>query len=72
MEDRIPELSDAELTNLRANAVRLEQTGTPKQQMDAANLLPLVNAELARRRAQSRPARKAPAKRKAPATPLKT
>jgi hypothetical protein len=65
IEERIPELSNAELANLRANATRLEQTGTPRQQIDAANLLPLVDAELARRRAQA----PAPRPRKAAAKP---
>ncbi|MBL8548497.1 MAG: hypothetical protein JNJ73_00825 [Hyphomonadaceae bacterium] len=78
LQERIPELTDVELANLRANATRLETAGTPRQQTDAAALLPLVDAELARRReaASARKAavaraapRKAPAKRAAKAKP---
>jgi hypothetical protein len=69
LEERIPDLSNTELANLQANAARLQQVGTAKQQSDAATLLPLVDAELARRRdlAAAARARKTPSKRKAPA-----
>ncbi len=69
LQERIPDLSSAELANLQANIARLQQTGTAKQQTDAAALLPLVDAELARRRELANAARvkKMASKRKAPA-----
>jgi hypothetical protein len=39
------------LTNLHANAVRLEQAGSPAQRASASKLLPAIEAELATRRA---------------------
>ena len=53
--DIIPQLDDKELSNLRANARRLEGSGTPKQQADAAELLPAIEAELAERLARKPP-----------------
>jgi hypothetical protein len=47
---KLPEMSDDALTNLRTNAKRLEQTGTPTQRSDAATLLPAVEAEIGARR----------------------
>ena len=66
LQERIPDLSSVELANLHANAARLQQTGTAKQQTDAAELLPLVDAELVRRRELAAAARasKAASKRK--------
>lgn len=49
--DMIPSLDDKALANLRENAARLETTGTDKQQKQAAQLLPLIDAELASRKA---------------------
>jgi hypothetical protein len=70
LEERIPEMSSTELANLHANATRLQQAGTAKQQTDAATLLPLVDAEMTRRRelaaAAARP-RRSTLKRKSPA-----
>jgi hypothetical protein len=65
---KLPEMSDDALTNLRTNAKRLQQTGTPTQRSDAAALLPAVEAEMgARRLARVKAARtakpKAPARR---------
>jgi hypothetical protein len=57
--DLIPKLSDKELANLRDNAQRLSQSGAPKQQIDAADALPLIIAEIATRKANAPP----PAKR---------
>jgi hypothetical protein len=54
--DIIPQLDDKELANLRANAVRLADSGAPKQKADAAELLPAIEAELAERLAK-RPAK---------------
>lgn len=51
IDQRIPDLSDKELERLHANAVRLQESGTPKQREQAASLLPLVAAALEQRRA---------------------
>ncbi len=47
---KLPEMSDDALTNLRTNAKRLQQSGTPAQRTDAAALLPAVEAEMGARR----------------------
>jgi hypothetical protein len=47
---KLPEMSDDALANLRTNAKRLQQTGTPTQRSDAAALLPAVEAEIGARR----------------------
>jgi hypothetical protein len=47
---KLPEMSDDALANLRTNAKRLQQTGTPTQRTDATALLPAVEAELGARR----------------------
>ena len=44
IDQRIPDLSDKELENLHANAVRLEQSGTQIQRQHAERLLPLLSA----------------------------
>jgi hypothetical protein len=62
IDERIPALTDKELAQLQGNAVRLSQSGTAKQKADADRLMPLIDAELAGRRARA-PA-KAAAKRK--------
>ncbi|WP_020176034.1 hypothetical protein [Methyloferula stellata] len=49
--DMIPTLDDAALANLRSNASRLEATGVGPRQKEAALLLPLIDAELATRKA---------------------
>ncbi len=49
--DMIPNLDDAALLNLRVNATRLEATGVGARQQEAAMLLPLIDAELATRKA---------------------
>lgn len=73
---KLPEMSDDALANLRTNAKRLQQSGTPAQKSDAAALLPAVEAEIgARRLAKVKATRTAAAKpRKAPrkAKPAKT
>lgn len=51
IDQRIPDLSDKELENLHANAVRLEQSGTQMQRQHAEKLLPLLSAALEERRA---------------------
>ncbi len=47
--ERIPVLTDAELANLNANARRLSDTGTPAQRSAAADLMPLIEAQIADR-----------------------
>lgn len=51
IDQRIPDLSDKELESLHANALRLKDSGTPKQREQAESLLPLVGAALETRRA---------------------
>ena len=58
---KLPEMSDDALSNLRSNARRLQQSGTPAQRSDAAALLPAVEAEIgARRLAKVKAIRTAP------------
>lgn len=45
------ELADDSLANLRDNAVRLQDTGPEKRRQEAAELLPLIDGELAARAA---------------------
>lgn len=49
--EKIPLMSDADLWALRVNAQRLVQHGLPPQIAAAAELLPLIDAENARRAA---------------------
>ncbi|MGI8840003.1 MAG: hypothetical protein ACR2F8_04345 [Caulobacteraceae bacterium] len=49
--DRIPHLDDASLKNLLDNARRLGTAGSQKQQADAAELLPALEAAVAARKA---------------------
>ncbi|HVJ54414.1 MAG TPA: hypothetical protein VM689_18260 [Aliidongia sp.] len=46
LSQRLPGMSDAELTNLSSNAQRLGETGTESQRLQAVTLLPLVKAEI--------------------------
>ena len=70
--DMIPAMSDPDLKALRANAARLSESGTPTQATAASEILPLIDAETARRSAAPATTVKkprAPAKKKAvPAT----
>lgn len=50
MNERLPTMSDAELTNLLANAERLQQSGTERQQIQAGRLMPLLTAEIEARK----------------------
>lgn len=71
--DKIPLLDDAALKNLLDNARRLGSSGSTKQQADAADLLPALEAALAARKAVKLEA--AAEKRlaaKKPAAPRKT
>lgn len=56
MIEKLPRLTDDALRILKGNALRLERQGSPDQRVAAAALLPLIDAELARR-AAAKPAR---------------
>src|SRR5262245_65573016 len=60
LRDRVPQMEDSALAALKANAVRLKEQGTTQQRAAATDLLPVVEAEIARRRAEK--AASAPAK----------
>jgi hypothetical protein len=62
--EKLPSMADDALATLAANAVRLAQVGTPKQQAAAKALLPAVEAEVASRRVE-KPVRATRAKKKA-------
>lgn len=63
--DLLPTMAAPDLVTLRANAERWQAGSVPKQQAAAADLLPLIDAEMADRAAKAPPpAPKAP--RKAP------
>jgi hypothetical protein len=47
--ERIPTLSDSELAALQANALRISENADDKKAASAAELLPLIAAELAQR-----------------------
>ena len=64
--DMIPAMSDPDLKALRVNAERLSGSGSPTQAATAAEILPLIDAETARRAAD-----KPTAVKKARATPVK-
>lgn len=49
--EKLPQMSDADLSSLRVNAERLLQFGLPSQVMAASDLLPLIQAEQAKRTA---------------------
>lgn len=53
--DMIPTLDDKELATLRDNARRLEASGAGRQQQQAAEAMPLIEAELAARLALKPP-----------------
>lgn len=71
--EKIPLLDDSALKNLLDNAKRLGSSGSPKQQADAAELLPALEAAVAERKAvklgaaaEKRALTKKPAAPKAP------
>jgi hypothetical protein len=49
--DKIPAMSDVALGNLLTNARHLATAGAPKQQADAAEILPALEAAMAERKA---------------------
>jgi hypothetical protein len=63
--EKIPSMSDAALGNLLANARHLVTAGGPKQQADAAELLPALEAAMAERKSAKLEAAKRAANRKA-------
>jgi hypothetical protein len=67
IEDRIPSLTDKELASLQENATRLALSGSAKQKADCERVLPLIDAELAERKARA----PAPAARKTAAKKAK-
>lgn len=66
--DRIPAMTDPDLVTLRANAARLVAHGASTQVIAASDILPIIDAEMARRAALPKPAaapkKRAPAKKK--------
>jgi hypothetical protein len=54
LSEKIPGMTDAALDNLRANAERLGQAGSPSQRTAATALLPAIEAELSTRKAAKR------------------
>lgn len=67
--DRLPGMEEDRLRNLQSNALRLADEGSAAQRRDAAELLPVIEAELETRRVakleQAKAARKAAASRPA-------
>jgi hypothetical protein len=66
---RVPQMSDDALETLLGNAQRLAGTGSKQQQMSAADLIPVLEAELAARgqlKAEAAAAKKAAAAAKRP------
>jgi hypothetical protein len=49
--EKLPTMSDADLKALRLNAVRLSESGSPTKMATAAELVPLIDEEVARRAA---------------------
>ena len=59
IDERIPALTDKELASLQDNAVRLALSGSTKQKSESERLMPLIDAELAERKARAPAPRKA-------------
>ena len=71
--DMIPTMTDPDLKALRLNAVRLSESGSPTKMATAAEIVPLIDAEVAKRAADKTTTAvkkpRAPAKKKVvPAT----
>lgn len=64
IDERIAGYSDKELAALHNNVQRLAQSGTVQQRAEAERLMPLVDAELAERKARA-PVRKVGVAKKA-------
>lgn len=71
---RVPTMADDALVSLRVNAMRLSESGSAVQRVAAAQLLPVVEAEIAERKAIKKASAppKAPrvSKKKAAAKPV--
>jgi hypothetical protein len=68
IDERIPGYSDKELGSLRDNVQRLAQSGSTAQRAEAERLMPLIDAELAARKARApvrAPPKRVAAKKKA-------
>lgn len=63
--EKLPTMADDALGNLRANAERLEKSGSPAQRASAASLLPAIQGEITARR-DAKLERQAQARRDAP------
>jgi hypothetical protein len=59
LNERIPEMSDADLTALHSNALRLSASGGSRSRQ-AADLLPALEAEIGARRARAPEPQKRP------------
>jgi hypothetical protein len=46
IDDRIPQMSETELSNLQANATRLSASGTAAQKAEAERILPMIKTAL--------------------------
>lgn len=53
IDDAIPAMSDKDLDALHANAQRLIASGDGRRQIEAARVLPLIEGELDKRRANA-------------------
>lgn len=51
LRERVPQMNDDALATLLGNARRLLETGSKQQQTSAANLIPVLEAEVAAREA---------------------
>lgn len=73
IDERITSFSDKELASLHDNVRRLAQSGSTAQRAEAERLMPLIDAELAERKAKAPvrkpPVRKTATKKKAAASP---
>ncbi|ANP45183.1 hypothetical protein [Candidatus Viadribacter manganicus] len=64
IDERIAGYTDKELGTLHDNVRRLAQTGSTAQRAEAERLMPLIDAELAERKARA-PVRKPPVRKAA-------
>lgn len=64
--DKLPTMTDPDLKALRANATRMTDHGSPVQAASAAEIIPLIDAEVVRRAGlpSAAPKKRAPAKKK--------
>lgn len=70
LRERVPQMNDDALATLLGNARRLLETGSKQQQTSAANLIPVLEAEVAVReaaKAEAQAAKKAAAAKRSTA-----